>query len=76
MENRCEALFSPDGTVWEAWQSLKMGFDAGFSPFFHFVEYDELVARPCEVLAGIYEFLDIPLYEHDLRRIENKTPRR
>jgi sulfotransferase len=73
-ENRCEALFSPGGTVWEAWCSLKMAFDAGFAPLFHIVEYDELAARPQETLAGIYRFLGTPAYGHDLAHIKNKTP--
>ncbi len=73
-ENRCEFLFSPGGTVWEAWYSLKMAFDAGYRRLFHVVEYDELTAHSEKALESIYAFLDIPLYKHDLAAITNKTP--
>ena len=73
-ENRCAFLFSPDGTVWEAWHSLKMAFDAGYGRLFHIVEYDELTAHPEQSLEDIYRFLDIPLYKHNLAAITNKTP--
>jgi len=73
-ENRCEFLFSPGGTVWEAWYSLKMAFDAGYGRLFHIVEYDELTAQPEKVIEGIYNFIGIPPYKHDLAAITNKTP--
>jgi len=72
--NRCEMLFSPGGTVWEAWYSLKMAFDAGYARLFHLVEYDDLAARPQETISGIYNFLGLEPYEHDLAAIFNKTP--
>lgn len=73
-ENRCAWLFSPLGTIHESWYSLKMAFDAGLSHFFHIVEYDDLVEKPEETLRGIYSFLELPYFEHDLGSIVNKTP--
>jgi len=73
-ENRCKVLFSPEGTVYESWYSLKMAYDAGFEHLFHLVEYDELVTRPTEVLAEVYDFLKIPQFVHTFSEIVNQTP--
>lgn len=73
-ENRCAWLFSPGGTVHESWFSLKAAFDAGYRELFHVIEYDDLVAQPDETLRGIYDFLGLPDFEHNLTDIVNKTP--
>jgi sulfotransferase len=72
--NRCELLFSPQGTVHEAWYTLKMAFDAGYENLFHVVEYDELCAHPRETVEGVYRFLGIEPYSHNFSSIVNKTP--
>lgn len=73
-KNRCEWLFSPRGTIYESWFSLKMGIDAGYGEQFHFIEYDELTHKPEETLKGLYDFMELEYYSHDLRHIENQTP--
>ena len=38
----------------------------------HFVKYDDLVARPQEEIQKIYQFLEIPYFDHyfqDLKQI-------
>ncbi len=71
---RCDWLFSPGGTIYESWHSLKMAFDANYGELFHLVEYDDLVTRPDTVMAGMYDFLDIEPFEHDYGNIINETP--
>ncbi|HWB33948.1 MAG TPA: sulfotransferase [Candidatus Paceibacterota bacterium] len=73
-ENRCQELFSPGGNIWESWFSLKMAFDAGYARLFHVVEYDDLTERPRETVEGVYDFLGIPYFGHDLTNIVNRTP--
>lgn len=73
-ENRAKWLFAPGGTIYESWFSLKMAFDAGFAKLFHIVEYEDLTHAPDKTLRGIYEFLELPYFEHDLAHIVNETP--
>lgn len=41
---------------------------------FLFVEYDDLVTQTTAVLQRIYQFLDIPPFDHDLTNIVNCNP--
>lgn len=73
-EARANLLFSPDGTVYEAWYTLKQAFDEGWGNRIHLVEYDDLVASPEATLQGIYDFLELPAFTHDFAHIQNLTP--
>jgi len=72
--NRAQLLFSPQGTVYEAWYTLKQAFTEGWGPHIHLVEYDDLVNNPERTLAYLYEFLGLPAFTHDLTNIINHTP--
>ena len=39
--------------------------------YLHLVEYDDLIQKPNETMAGIYEFLELDNYQHDFNHIEN-----
>lgn len=41
---------------------------------FLFIEYNDLIANACEVIANIYDFCNIEPFEHNLQHIENKHP--
>lgn len=41
---------------------------------FLFIEYADLVGNTSEVIANIYNFCDIELFEHNLQHIENNHP--
>ncbi len=72
--NRAHVLFSPQGTVYEAWYTLKQAFDEGWADRIHCIEYDAFVSSPDKTMTGLYEFLDIEPFSHDFNQIENKTP--
>lgn len=38
--------------------------------WFHFVTYSDIVNKPKETLSGIYNFLELPEYEHNFNNIE------
>jgi hypothetical protein len=73
-ENRARLLFSPQGTVYEAWYTLKQAFDEGYSDQIHCIEYDDLVSAPADTMTKLYAFLDITPFDHDFVHIVNKTP--
>lgn len=44
--------------------------DCWFSECIHLVEYDDLIDNTTETLNGIYEFLELEPFEHDLKNIK------
>lgn len=75
-EERVEWLLSPGGTIYESYQALRAGYDSEWRSCLHIIEYDELVERPLDTLAKLYEVLGLPHFTHDLTHIENPTPER
>lgn len=73
-KNRCEVLFAPGGTVYEAWTSLEQAFTKGYRDLFVCIEYDDFVTTPASTLETLYTFLGWPAYQHDFRNIHNPTP--
>lgn len=72
-ENRCEYLISGGGTLYECWAALKHGY-TNYNENMIIVEYDYLCKHPKATLNTIYDFLDLPQYNHDLSNIINHTP--
>lgn len=69
-DNRCEFLLSSDGTCGICSASIFMGLEK-WKDRLYFVEYNNLVSKPKEVLKGIYEFLGEDYYEHTFEDLSN-----
>jgi sulfotransferase len=41
---------------------------------YHFVQYQDLITEPQIVLNGIYDFIEMPNYQHDFYNIVNSNP--
>ena len=54
------------------WQGMQRALYPEFAGMFHFVEYNDLTSNTQETLNGVYDFLGIERYEHDLSHVENK----
>ncbi len=70
IEEKCDLLMVEGGLIsmeLEAIRNMMKPENAGLSLF---VDYDDLVVRPREVVTGIYEFLGIPHFEHRFDRLE------
>ena len=71
-DNRCHYLMSKDGIVEQALWAQSQAFIRGDDKkYLHLVEYDYLIQKPNETMAGIYEFLELDNYQHDFNYIEN-----
>ena len=57
----------------KTWLSFKTGYENDLDCL-HIVEYDDLCSKKEEVIKGIYNFLELPYYKHDLENIVNVTP--
>ncbi len=67
---RVEHLMGPLGIVGFPLNALKEAFFGPFSERLLLVSYQRLCAQPADVLAGIYRFLGLELFSHDLTALE------
>ena len=65
-----EFLMEPNGDIGKGLLSLASAFYPENKGMFHIVEYNNLVFNPEETMAGIYNFLDMPNYEHNFKKIQ------
>ena len=71
-DNRCHYLMSKNGIVEQAlWAQSQAFIRSDDKKYLHLIEYDDLIQKPNETMAGIYEFLELDNYQHDFNHIEN-----
>jgi sulfotransferase len=61
---RCDAMMAADRHIESNIFSLASSLDPRHQGKFHFVAYADLVSKPEKVIQAIYEFLEIPKFEH------------
>lgn len=66
---RCDVWASNDESVGIAYNQIKDALSRGYRDRLHFVEFEQLMATPHEVLAGIYQFLGEPAFPHNVTSI-------
>jgi len=69
--NRVDSMWN--SYVKKTWLNFKAGYENN-RECLHIVEYDDLCSKKEEVIQGIYKFLELPYYNHDLENIVNVTP--
>jgi sulfotransferase len=73
-EIRCDHLMRPKGLIDNALYGIAYAMLEENRKYFHIVEYNDLVYKTQETLGGIYEFLGIEKFNHDLNNIRNIAP--
>jgi sulfotransferase len=68
--SRCESLINADGTVGSAWTALKEAFYGDHSKRLLLIDYDLLTQHPSRTMALLYQFLDLPTFEHDFNNVD------
>jgi sulfotransferase len=66
----CEHLMALNGDIDKGLLSLASAFYPENKGMFHIVEYNDLVFSPDETMAKIYDFLEMPHYEHNFNKIK------
>jgi sulfotransferase len=67
---RCDWLMKPNNNIDTALLSLGVALKDEYKHMFHIVNYDDIVNKTQETLSGIYNFLGIDDYTHDLKKLE------
>ena len=70
---RCDYLMHPKGGIDSALYGITNALLPDNQQYFHFIEYEELVASPTKELAKLYSFLEVEPFEHDLSNIDNSV---
>lgn len=66
----CEYLMALNGDIDKGLLSLASAFYPENKGMFHIVEYNDLVFNPNDTMDKIYDFLEMPHYEHNFNKIE------
>ena len=66
----CEHMMAPNSDISKSLLSLSSAFYPENKGMFHIVEYNDLVFNPEETMNKIYDFLELPHYEHNFNKIE------
>ena len=69
--NRCMHLLSPDGIVYESLNAVKVGLEQNMRDKMHFIDYNDMVSNPEQVMEDIYDFLGEEHYEHTFDELSN-----
>jgi sulfotransferase len=67
---RCDALMAANHHIESNILSLASSLDPRHQGKFHFVAYSDLVFKPKKVINAIYEFLEIPYFEHKFENLQ------
>ena len=69
--NRCMHLLNPDGIVYESLNAVKVGLEQNMRDKMHFIDYNDMVSNPEQVMEDIYDFLGEEHYEHTFDELSN-----
>lgn len=69
-DNRTDVLWKD--FVFDPWDSFKTAFNTDKSSLL-LVDYDRLMTERETVMKEVYQFLELPYFEHDFNNIENET---
>ena len=69
--NRCMHLLNPNGIVYESLNAVKEGLDQNMRDKMHFIDYNDMVSNPEQVMEDIYDFLGEEHYEHMFDSLSN-----
>jgi sulfotransferase len=71
---RCDHLMRPKGLIDNALYGIAYAMLEENREYFHVVEYEDIMSNTEETLEGIYNFLGINYFKHDLSNIVNIAP--
>lgn len=73
VEGRTQHLLDGSQVLGLAYNRLRDALARGLGDRLHLVEFDDLTHDPEATLKGIYEFLELPAYDHDFSNVEQYT---
>jgi sulfotransferase len=72
-EGRCDLWANMRYPVGSAFNKIRDAIDRGYKKDLFFVEFDDLTQRPSYTMQKIYEYLELPTFDHDYTNIVQMT---
>ena len=71
-DNRCHYMMNPGGIVWESMNALATAFRQKETQYIHFIQYDDLVSNPREVMNNLHGFLQLDPFHYKFDNVVAK----
>ena len=71
-DNRCHYMMNPGGIVWESMNALATAFRQKETQYIHFIQYDDLVSNPREVMNKLHGFLQLDPFHYKFDNVVAK----
>ena len=72
-DNRCHYMMNPGGIVWESMNALATAFRQKETQYIHFIQYDDLVSNPREVMNNLHGFLQLDPFVYNFNNVVAKN---
>ena len=72
-EGRCDIWSSADQPVGLAYNRVKDVINRGYKNNLLFVEFDQLTSQPAQTLKTVYDYLELPYFQHNFNNVEQYT---
>jgi sulfotransferase len=73
VEGRCDIWSGMGQPVGLAYNRVKDAISRGYKNNLLFVEFDDLTNKPAQTLKKVYDYLDLPYYNHNFNNVEQYT---
>jgi sulfotransferase len=73
VEGRCDIWASAGQPVGLAYNRVKDTITRGYQNDLLFVEFDQLTSQPAQTLKMVYDYLELPYYQHNFNNVEQYT---
>ena len=70
---RCDHLMKPKGLIDNGLYGIAYAMLEENKQYFHIVEYEDLINKTSDTIDGVYNFLGVDKFAHDLSSIKNVT---
>lgn len=70
---RCDHLMIPKGLIDNGLYGIAYAMLEENKQYFHIVEYEDLINKTSDTIDGVYNFLGVDKFTHDLSNIKNVT---
>ena len=72
-EGRCDIWSSADQPVGLAYNRVRDAINRGYKNNLLFVEFDQLTSQPAQTLKAVYDYLELPYFQHNFNNVEQYT---
>lgn len=73
VEGRCDIWASSGQPVGLAYNRVKDAISRGYKDKLLFVEFDELTSQPLQTIRKVYNYLELPYFEHNFNNVDQYT---